>query len=74
MNLCISRIGIKHIREKFACNSDASNDQPMNIKTINHERPPRCFSRQFTHSIKIDEKAEENFICGWTVFENAEEV
>ena len=36
--LCVSRIGIEHIRKEFARTSNASNDKAVYVEAINHKK------------------------------------
>ena len=46
----------------------------MDVIRVDHKRFARDLGGQFGHSIKVDEEGEENFVGGWAVLVDAEEV
>ena len=73
-NLGVSRVGVKHITEEFAGDGYASNNQSVDVVGVDHKRFACDLGGQFGHSIKVDEEGEENFVGGWTILVDAEEV
>jgi hypothetical protein len=73
-HLGVSRIGVEHITEELACYGYASDNQSVDVVRVDHKRFARDLGGQFGHSIKIDEKREENLVGGRTVLVDAEEV
>jgi len=46
----------------------------MYIKAIDDECASGGFPSELAHPVKIDQETEEDFVSGWTVFEDAEKV
>ena len=72
--LGISRVGVEHVTEELACHGYTRDNQPVDVVRVDHERLASDLGSQFGHSIKIDEKREENFVGGRAVLVDAEEV
>ena len=73
-NLGVSRVGVEHVTEELACYGYARDNQSVDVVRVDHKRLARDLGGQFGHSIKIDKEREENFVGGWAVFVDAEEV
>jgi hypothetical protein len=46
----------------------------MNVVGIDDERASGGIADELAHAVKIDEEGEENFVRGWTVLEDTEEI
>ena len=73
-NLGVSRVGVEHVTEEFACYGYSSDNQSVDVIRVDHKGLAGDLSGQFGHSIKIDEEGEEYFVGGRTVLVDAEEV
>lgn len=72
--LCVSGVGVKYVGKEFAGDSNAGNYETVDIVGIDDEGSARRLCGNSGHPVEIDEEGEEHLICGWTIFEDAEEV
>ena len=55
-HLGVSRIGIEYITEEFTGDSNAGNDQPVDVVRVDNKGPARSVGSEARHAVKINEK------------------
>jgi hypothetical protein len=73
-NLGVTRICVKHVREKLGCNGYACYNEAVDVTAVYDEFVASRFFRELGHAIEIYEERDEYLVGGWTVFEDAEKV
>lgn len=73
-NLGVTGVRVEYVAEKLAGDGNASDDESMDIVRIYNESTVCSVGSELGHAVEIDEETEEDLVCGWTVFKDAEEI
>ena len=63
--LCISRVRVKHVAEKFAGNGNPCYNQAMDVVRVDDKGATDGIPTELRHAIEVDQQRQENVVgCG----------